>query len=455
MRRRDRETLAALFAAAHDARGRETSVGAGVVAVRDPHSGRERRVAVARRPGEVGDVDAVLTPYPDRFPDGGDPDVLGPADLRDLLRYALDREDGERLAEEFLGLSLSAPTSSPGPSRPVWLAPALVVVAVVAAAGLAVAVGPLWTDDAGGPTPTATFTFASSTPTPAAETTAVDDAYPTGLSRSEVTDAAALADRHERLLAGAVYAVRVEFDGTRSVEGEVYDGATLTADVENESVYRSRFVGARRSDRDGERFDTRRYADATAEYVRTGGTVERRSLPNGGEASPFDARTATFVERYLGGTNTSVRTIYLSGERFYRVVVGGAPSQLGSPAPLGSGDEAFDPPFASATNYTAVAYVRPSGLVSRLAVDYERADGEEVSFVMSFRVGTGVAADPPPWYTDYVDGATNGTDAPTTTTGASPATTSAPTATRTANETSGRTTADVAVPARLPVSAAG
>jgi len=403
MRRLDRAALLAFVADVWAARGRETAVEDGVVIARDPATGARRRVGVAFGPGEAGDADAVVAPNPDRIRAGagGDVRVIGPAEIRNLLRYALDRETAERLAGRHLDLSLSAPDPEPKPSV---RTPRLLAALVAAATALALIAGGATVWSPGDPVTTATpATFDGGTPTPYPSGVG---AYPVGVDRDGVENLTAFVERHRSLVAGQSYALSVSFDGARNADGtRVLDGRVAVR-VRNGSVYRYRYTGVRFGDgmESGTGIDRAGYADGTALYVRDGDEYRRRPLPNDGEASPFADRVAELLWLYLSTEETSVRGVRHDSEIRYRIAAKGSPARLGddgrsapaSDGPLGGDD--LEPPFDRVRNYTAVAYVTPDGLVTDLRVSYERPDGTAVSFALSYASVGAATVEPPPWY---------------------------------------------------------
>jgi hypothetical protein len=118
-RRLDEETRLSFLSALWAARGFETRVTDGRVS-----AARDGRVAVIvpsadPGPGDARAADALVTVRPDgrsaspgargRPHRAGEPRHLTARDLRRLLLYAVDRGDGERLAREYLDLSLTVP----------------------------------------------------------------------------------------------------------------------------------------------------------------------------------------------------------------------------------------------------------------------------------------------------------------------------------------------------------
>lgn len=394
----DRAALGSFVAALWAARGRETRVVDGDVLARHPTTGVERSVAVAARPADLRDrdPDIVVTASPDRFGDATDARVVGPAELRRLLRYAVDPGDGERLARTHLGLALRrSPTPADGGRRPL-LAAALVVVALVAGAAVAVEFGADRPGAAG-----ATGGGAGSTVGPATGTaTATADpaparSRPAGLGAESVEDLGALAERHREVVAGGTYALTLSFDGTVDADGTRWSRASTTVRAANGSVYRIRHAGL---SHEGDDVEVERYADGTALYRNDGETVRRESLPNDGESDPYAARTAALVERYLAGTETTVARVERNGSTRYRISVSGEPTRLVADSGPESGNPGVEPPNRQPREYSAVAYVTPAGMVTELEVSYMGPDGRSVSFRLRYETIGYVEVDPPAWY---------------------------------------------------------
>jgi len=452
MRGLDRAALLAFVAEAWAARGRETERRDDAVLVREPATGVQRRVAVAAtrggvlgaRLGRVGAVDpradVVVTPAPGRVRRrvGDDVRVLGPAAVRDLLRHGLDAPTGERLARRHLGIDLEvererrpgAPADggspAPGPSLP-GTTPVLAAV-LVALAVVAGGVGVGWP---GGSDPEAGEPFAASeytvvppsTPPAAVEPTAVEptavDEFPPGLGPGSVENLTALLERHRAVVVGRPYALSMTFRGTTGADGTRWADARASVRVLSESVFRYRQVGVPEgrvgvvttdgTNRTGDANGTGGaivvrggYADGEALYLRDGDDYDRLALPASASASPFASRAVGFLRVYLSTNRTRVTAID-EGRGEYRVVATGRPSRLLANDRIPPGGDDLRPPFEAVRNYTAVAVVTRQGLVRELRVAYERPDGVEAAFALTYvSVGSLPAGpssvEPPSWY---------------------------------------------------------
>jgi hypothetical protein len=454
MRRLDRAALLAFVAETWAARGRETTTEGGVVLARDPETGVERRVAVATGRGRLGrlvagvgagtgavpppgsDRDVVVTPDPElaRRRVDGRVRVLGPGDVRDLLRHGLDPETGTRLARTHLGLSLLVPEpesdrrSGPGgplaSDRPAWLAPA--VVAVLAVLALAVAGAGLGSppdvsstsgsgsdDVASGAGGGDTAAEPASTPSREAgtqiSTVVYVESMPPGLDRQGVDNVTRLATAHREILSRGPYALVVTVERTNAAGVEERTTRTSVR-VWNRSVYRFNRTDTRWVDDARVTVTEEGYADGDALYLRAGDDSPRTGL-RPGEVDPFTDEVGGLLRDALGTGKTSIRGFLYFGQVRYRIVAGDVPPLGGANANANaSANTSADgaaairlPSSEENATRTAFATVRPTGLVRQLRVVSERPDGTRVAIRVRY-VTVGYLPDrptslePPSWY---------------------------------------------------------
>jgi hypothetical protein len=416
--------------------------------------GRADRVDLPADADADAGVDAVVTPAPERVARrvDGDVRVLGPAAVRDLLRHGLDASTGERLARRHLGVDLEvergprldAPDggglTASFPGGPPVLAAVLVVLALVA--GGVVVAWPGGSEAGTGERPAASeyTVVAPSTPEAgeplaASEYTVVPPAgtaaatrgseFPPGLGPGGVENLTALLEGHRERVVGRPYAFSMTFRGTTGADGTRWADARTSVRVRSESVYRYRQVGVPEgrvgvgaasatnatnatqgasggSGTAGAVTVRGGYADGEVLYLRDGDDYDRRPLPASTGASRFADRVEGFLRVYLSTNRTSVTaTDEVAGG--YRVVATGRPSRLVADDRIPPGGDDLRPPFEAVRNYTAVAVVTRQGLVRELRVAYERPDGVEAAFALTYvSVGSLPAGpssvEPPSWY---------------------------------------------------------
>ncbi|ELZ34500.1 hypothetical protein C474_02306 [Halogeometricum pallidum JCM 14848] len=437
LRRLDGDALTAFVADLYADRGESVAVrddGAVVLGdgdrVLSPVSGRRR----LRRPSVAPDADVVVAARPTpallRRAARTDASVVGPAELRNIALYGLDRRDAERLFREHFDASPVVDARDPDDSLDRHAALGRVgdslgvgVIAVVLAV-LAVAVlfGPFGlalspTDDAAGSQPDSGD---GSTDSATARTEA--ESFPPGIAPTGVTNPERLAAAHADAVVGRSYRLVVSESGTENWEGEVWGDVWKEAAVESPRRFRyivtgsvrgeERDAGANASggasgpddptetaggdgtaagDGDGLVHYTA-YADGQYTYVRNergDGSVSRFPVRlDGNGHGPFERRTAAAVERYLNATRTSVaREAESEPDAPYHVVATGTP-------------EAFADP-ENVSNYRAEARVDPDGFVRTLTVSYAVTDGGEtrkVRYHLSYSGVDAVELSPPPWY---------------------------------------------------------
>lgn len=435
LRRLDEDALTAFVADLYAGRGES-------VAVRDDRAvvlGDDDRVLSPvpggrrlRRPSVAPDADVVVAARPTpallRRAARADASVLGPAELRDMALYGLDRRDAERLFREHFDASPVVDATDPDDSSGRYAALGRVddslgvgVIAVVLAVlTVAVLFGPFGlalspTDDAGSTPGSGNGSADSSTGRTEAES------FPPGIGPTGVTNPERLAAAHADAVVDRSYRLVVSESGTENWEGEVWGDVWKEAAVESPRRFRYTVTGSIRGEEsddganasdgmsgtddstetaggDDSAGDDDRlvhytaYADGQYTYVRNerrDGSVARfpvRLDANG--HGPFERRTAAAVERYLNATRTSVaHEAESEPDAPYHVVATGTP-------------EAFADP-ENVSDYRAEARVGADGFVRTLSVSYAVTDGGEtrkVRYHLSYSGVDAVELSPPPWY---------------------------------------------------------
>lgn len=376
---------AAFVADLWTARGFETTVeGTTVVAT---HPGRSGRTRIACGPTNRGleDVDAVIALEEASGADSADARVIGAGDLREMLLYALDRDEARALTERHLGRPLVSPASasanligSPRPTRRQLVALGLLVVVV---AGLAVgtSTGPVAHPDSSveatdAPVPPTTRTE-TGTPRPFQATRiplafagprtarAGGDLfrYPPGLGTSGVTEVEALASAHRSVLADERWSLRMVHDGTLDLLHPFrrWDTVEQTLVRTGPTRYRFDVVGvAQHANASFTSVTYVDYGDGTANFRREYGPPSNRfrrtRLPTDGPPGVFASVSASYVRRYLATTESRTDPIQIEGQPHTLVAASGTPKAFAR----------------TVTNYTAIAVVDRRGVVERLVVEY-------------------------------------------------------------------------------------
>lgn len=389
----------------------ERSDGA-VVASRN---GDRRRIAVVepswRRTALPDDADTVVVTRDDagarEAAVATGVDYRTPADLRDALRYGLDREPAESLAETHFGCSLAALATDPDgrwryPSVPT--APSLSALSmgwrrwtVVVAALLLVAAG------IAGPALAPAFGESNEPPTPAWNDSntsgtvgaiGAQPAYPPGVSATGVNNSGVLALAHLDSLANRSYTYRLNASGPQHAPfmfGLSRWNATVTVrnrtsycyhktevapygfrvetvesiDGSNETDWDPIRTGAPDAEPTAEVLTKRVYADGVTKYWRyegPKGVRYRQASVEQGDGYVLGIRDQVawiriYLERFLWAEESSTRCVEQEalGEcRVFRLEVTGEPVEL-------RGDVG---------DYRAVALVEPSGFVRSLTVRY-------------------------------------------------------------------------------------
>lgn len=437
IRRASRQVFTDFVADLWAARGWETSVSGPLVAA--SRGARRRRILVCRRrlerrPDVDVDVDVVVSPtgadWVRRVAAARDATYLSPDDLRSLLVYGVDPAvaDGLLGVHFDVGLDDLPPRSSrPAPGAPADDAPerrvssfpvAVVALLVVSALLLGVSglnpglsvfgdlgestVGALGSGGGGGGTAVSVVDAGDDAAADAGDGTSagteervdhasdvgVDDTFPPGLGADRVVDRRALAAAHAESLDGEQYILRLVLDDGRDpITGERWLAKWETTHVANATNYKSSLTGLRMADngsRAGSTVIRTAYADGRHRYVRTNERESFARTPVGdGEVGYYERQAADYLAFYLGTTETHVSVVEWR-EQPFRVVANGS-----------------HPGLPDATNYTAEAYVSPSGFVSTLVVTYDvrlRGEVESVRFSLHYSNLYLDTVSKPTWY---------------------------------------------------------
>lgn len=392
-----------------------------------------------RTPRIPDDADIVVAASPSRRLVGRAAEsgvtLLGPADLREMALYGVDRDDCERLFRRYFDESPVVERSDGrtpaagadatrgsddrwGPVREEPLSSLLVVAlaALVVAAALLGPVGP-GADDTG-------------ESTAGAGTEEADDAddglFPPGVGPTGVVSAETLATAHADAVAGRSYQLAVRQSGSGAWEGRAWDRAYQKAKVAGPTNYHYSVTGYRSiDDGEGELVQYSMYADGRDNYVFIEEGDNRsfvRYSVRTDEAGhgPFENRAARAIERYLDATRTNVTRENWSVQP-YRIVATGTPESV---------DDA-----ERIVDYRAEAHVGADGFVSRLTVAYGvRTDDEveNVSFRMEYVQMDVQTVRPPSWYDEARNATLNSEPTPVRASAATPGNES-PTASPTPN----------------------
>ncbi|MDY6817311.1 MAG: hypothetical protein SVG88_01515 [Halobacteriales archaeon] len=335
---------------------------------------------------------------PSRLPPGTpDPDVIGPAQLRELALYAIDRDRRQQLFDRFLGRSPVVPPAEPTDR------PHIRTVATVALIGVLIVafVGGGWTQggfaaitdgrsgvggvDTVDPTtfrepeqPMSTTTPSDDTPT-ATPVVDSDADLPDGLARTGIVDARELAQRHAQLITGQSYTLELiyrEID-TQRVGGSIRE----TVHVQRPTVYASRISALETPAREPPIIaETAAYANGTVRTTRDAPNETRPAdhLP-GGEGRYAD-RVEAYLERYLTVESSAI----VDRERrenvsYYWVRLG-------------------DNPAATMENAFGRALIDERGIVHYLSVTYDVPDTTmQVVIAIHYTQIGGVLVVPPDW----------------------------------------------------------
>ncbi len=415
VRRLDRQELTALLVALYRESGHDVRVSEGMVIARrgesttvllpvagqqdDPPVGGERAVSAVVTTGDGSGRARDLSEQLGA-------DLRTAADLVEMLFYAVDREATVRLCEEFLGRPPGAMRAPPvrrlrnrlaalGTNPPVRALGVVLVLAVcVATVAVALPASPEGSSVDGTPTPDGPPGTADTSPTPVGESPGSGEPTPTpsrppGVGSDGSVDVWTLAVAHRRVLRTTDFRLERRYTGPEVERGTVVGNRTSQYQLVavSDGTHFARWRTARC---DGPETARERYFDGTRLYeVRYNGTdrtAGRISL-EGNEIYPRAAETsATVVRRHLDAPTVTARPVPDDSTGRYRIVARGRPADM------------LLPP---ATNYTARALVRPSGVVERLRVTY-RTDGREVNASLSHSF-VFEPPDVPPWYRELAD----------------------------------------------------
>jgi len=245
------------------------------------------------------------------------------------------------------------------------------------------------------PTPPTGTSTPAATPSPSVTSTPAasperDSALPPGMTRSGIVNLSALVRGHRSALAGRSY--RVISTVNRSTPAG-WERSHRVVRVDGDRVHLVERTRANGTDAS----TLIEYTDGQAGYVRcerAGGVGPCRTGPPSavdGDAAGTVLALLSGSESRLVGTESRVAGAGRDGETLrHRVVVTGTPAAIGSPYGV-----------VEVRNYSATAFVAPSGLVTGLEASYEVLAGghrTRVSVRLRFTDFGTVRVTPPPWY---------------------------------------------------------
>lgn len=355
---------------------------------------------------------------------------VGPSELREVARYAVDRGTADRIVAEHLGRPLRTDEpdgrrSSNPLGRTHWralgtglLVVLLAGVVIAGAGGVGVPFGDAEnrTAPSGADTPTETIEPpTTAAPTPESDRFSVAEDYPPGVGPEGVTDAGRLAAAHAEALARTTHRLVVVHRGSADVlfDDREWVYSRQTVDQAGPTHYRYHFSGVAVA-RNGTTREVafQDFADGTYDYRRIPGpdgpTYRRGLIPTGGGDGLFTAVAEAYIRRFLATDDGYVAVERRDAQTMYRVVATGVPDRVVRPA----------------WQYRAVAIVDAVGRVHRLTVTYVRpgsgiesyptagesidtgAPNDIVRFELVYEDIGGTTVGEPSWY----PAARNGTD---------------------------------------------
>lgn len=223
----------------------------------------------------------------------------------------------------------------------------------------------------GGATASGTATgTVTALPVPGADETATPVPGPPGVDPNGSVSPAALFAAHRAAVANRSYTWRLTHQLTDLATGSVVDGYEKRLQVDPNGAY---LLETNRGDRQNQTM----FVDGTVGYSRIviNNRTSRRVLQQAIDHRHY-VGTGRYLQLFLDADDADVAAVERGGQRYYRIHVRGAPAAL---------DERH--PQETVHNYTATAYVRPSGLVRALIVSYDytlRHDRVGVSFRLDY-----------------------------------------------------------------------
>jgi hypothetical protein len=210
---------------------------------------------------------------------------------------------------------------------------------------------------------------------------------PPGLTDEGIGSLSVLVRNHRDALGNQSY-VMTEWERSRSIRPDRPDLLVTRGErmrVESATVYSHRLMRVRATANGSREFFRATYADGDQWHQRTvNGTGESFAVgPIRSERDRFVFAATFAMEQYLSAGNASVVPVSENGTTVYRV-------RTEHPG-------RFDDNWS---NYTAVAYVEPSGFVRRLSVSYvvDHGDGREVvAYRFAYERRGNVSTEPPDW----------------------------------------------------------
>lgn len=352
-------------AAVWEARGYQTRVSGRQISVIEEDTGREKRLwteyrrrwfrRTGKRPPQ--DVDIIVTNTVKSAGGPGAKEIVDGNALRAMTLYAIDRDTGRALFQEFFGRDLRRPVA-PSPSLASRVPDELAMEPIYAVIGgialvlivASIFAGPLALGEPTGPetpslaaTNSSEVTFVTPTPTPRAgpgfseryTPLPVDPGVlPPGISRRGIEDTDTLIRAHVRGIRNRSYRLRINYrefsNGSFAVKRE-------TIRIENKTTYLSEIDSAGKLSTNPYVIDDKEvYADGNRRYERHLDSDERTytiysdptegRLASGTVRTPFSERTQQYLRWFLAAEESRISdTIHNKGDRYYQIVMIGDP----------------------------------------------------------------------------------------------------------------------------------
>ncbi len=367
-----------------------------LVATRESES---KQIRVGSAAGPDDDILVTIDRRRVRLDENADVSVWGPAAVRDMLLYGIDRETAESVYETFFDRSLYYEESTLEPSPgllnrvPVFKTAAVVVVllvAVAAAAGV-----PLSFSDS---TPefdrntefdgSDRFGNTTNESQPVtSEPDATESRYPPGLDADGVGDIGAVREAHLNGVMGSSYTFAIRESGPSN--HTTYPGAVshrLRGTVENRTSYemRQRLEYPPAGERANRTLQL--YADGEERYAQwtynNETSFQNTSFRGNDDTEAVARMMAIAISRYLDTNETRVEANDVFGRPAFIVRATGEPNQIEEPV----------------ENYQALAVIRPDGTVDLLQVLYSPVGTNETArYDMQLFAWSGTI-DEPQWY---------------------------------------------------------
>ena len=290
-------------------------------------------------------------------------DYVGPDRLYEMALYSVDRETGNELFRRYFDRPIATPGDDGGglglfhdvllPLDPRRLSANSAVVLLLVANLIVVLVG-------------ATTGFGGLTGSMTGQPTAADESLadlPPGLTATGIGNLSTLTETHRDAVHARAYNLTISHDGSRGqfLTAFRWIQATQTIHVGPDGDYAFQVDGTRApmtigGQRDRVSFAERRTHAGCSRYApaQQAGRVTQCELLDTADQDTFAALSATYASRYLATSKSLVEAVTIDGERRFRVTAFGEPTHLST----------------DVSQYQAVAYVDPSGMITALTVSY-------------------------------------------------------------------------------------